>query len=355
MAMFFCAIALVSVESTYAITYALNVNAVCKVQANVVPCVPPFPGSAVNSSGQITAGSSIHLAVTSPSYSGVPEGQRWVLNGYLLWKDGVSQTPQPVNANSFDLVMDTNYNVTWAWYQEINLTLTSNYGSPNLVGGGWVPAGGQVQISAPQLFFIENSQYIFRRWLSGNVLISTNQTATVTVGTVPILFQAQFDLVTTGMTNTFTSTITTVINGSTITSTSTGVFAHDQVTVQLQILNQKLNVANANVTVLDDAGQSVYRGLSDQSGLTAQFQVKPNLIYAIKVQSLAQTFSGKQQFQTSGTYPVDIAGSNPLISLQALAPYAVLIIVVVIGVAALALYLNSRKAPNRPRTEWVSR
>jgi hypothetical protein len=353
--------ALISVESAYAVTYTLTVTAKCFVQNSEVNCVPPFPGSAVNSSGQITAGSSIHLAVTSPSYSGVPSGARWTLTGYLLWKDGTLQTPQPVNSNSFDLIMDANYNVSWVWYQEVNLTLTSNFGSPTLSGGGWMAAGGTVQISTESIFFNGPSQYLFNRWLvqSGNVSIANvnSPTTTATINSVSAI-QAVFALVSSNMTNTYTTTITTVINGSTVTTTSTGIYAHNQVTVQLQIKDSTATpslLANANVTVVDDAGQKVWHGFTDQSGLTQQFQVNPTLIYTVQVQYLGRNYATRQQFQASGSYPVDIAGSNPLISLQALAPYAIPMVVVGIIVVALVVYLNGRKAPSKPRVEWVSR
>jgi hypothetical protein len=250
------------------------------------------------------------------------------------------------------------HSVVWQWHKEVLLILTSNFGSPTLTGAGWRKAGSTVPINAPQIFFNGNDQYYFKGWFvtSGTATI-TNPSAlntTVVLQSDPTI-QAEYVLVSSSMTNTFTTTITTVSNGSTITTTSTGVFAHDQVTVQLQILNSKLNVVNANVTVFDDAGQAVYRGLTDQGGLTSQFQAKPNLIYTIKIQSLTQSYSTKQRFQTSGTYPVDVAGSQPLISLQAVGPYVIIIVVVVVAVAALAVYLNSRKGPSRPKTEWISR
>jgi len=285
----------------------------------------------------------------------MPQGTRWNLDGYYL--NGVWNA----NVSSFVLVMDKNYNATWQWRQEVNLTLTSNYGSPTLTGGGWIPVGGQKEISAEQIFFIANVQYIFMKWLvqTGNASMTNpnSPTTTVTINNVPTI-QAVYQIVNASMTNTYTTTITTIISGSTVTTTSTGIFSHNQVTVQLQIQDSSMNpslLANANVTVLDDAGQRVWRGLTDQSGFTAQFQVNPTLIYTVQVQYLGRNYATRQQFTTTGTYPVDIAGSNPLISLQAVAPWIIPILVISIVVIALIYYLSSRRGPSKPHVEWVSR
>lgn len=346
------------ISSAHAATYTLNVNAVCKVQNNIVNCVPPFPGSAVNSSGQIQAGSSIHLSVTSPSYTGTPPGVRWVLDGYLLWRNGQSQTAQPVNSNSFDLVMDSNYDVTWVWHEELNITLTSNYGSPALTGAGWVQAGAATQISTPQIFFIENTQYLFQKWavLSGNVTLTNpnSPTTTVAVNSVPVV-EAMYALVSVSMTNTYTTTITTIVSGSTVTTTSTGIFSHSTVTVQLQISNSALKPSllyGANVTVTDDAGVRVFGpDLTDVNGLTKQFTLYPQQIYTVHVQYLSNVFTARTQFPTSETYQVNINQGGP-ISFEELKPYIIPILLITVAVVALIVYFSGRRKPEEPRWEW---
>ena len=299
---------------------------------------------------QEPANQSVTLTAVDPFQ--ISSQVRYRLDGYSL--DGAPL----IYATTVNVVMDKSHTFVWVWHQEFILTLASNFGQPTLSGAGWQPANRSVQIFAPQIFLNGANQYFFKQWFvtSGTATISNPSALNTTVILqTPATVQVQYELVTSSMTNTYTTTITTVVSGSTVTTTSTGVFAHDQVTVQLQIHNQQLNIAGANVTVLDDAGQQVWKGVTDQSGLTQQFQVKASLIYTVKVQLLTQTYTNRQPFPATGTYPIDIATTQPIISLQALGQWIIPIVGLIIGVIALIAYLHSRRGPQRPRTEWVSR
>jgi len=247
------------------------------------------------------------------------------------------------------------------WHQEFMLTLTSNFGNPNLVGGGWQAANRSIGISVPQVFS-DNSgaQYFFSRWNVtvgfATILNPTNINTQVVLQT-PATITAIFALVTSSMTNTFTTTITTTIGSSTLTTTSTGVYAHDQVSVQLRVSDSSRTPSllyGANVTITDDTGARIWSGTTDANGLTAQFNLKNTLIYTILVKYQGSTFSVRQQFPSSQIYPLNIAQQSTL-TFQQISPWIIPIFAVAVAVIVLIVILSRRNTQPQQQVQWVRR
>jgi hypothetical protein len=298
-------------------------------------------------------GSSVTL--TANDQMQIASDIRWKLDGYQL--DGAPI----ISASTVSLVMFAPHTVIWIWHKEVMLTLTSNYGSPNLIGGGWQRTGSAVQITAPQRFFSGSEQYLFKSWRvtlgMGTITDLTSASTTVTLQSDPTI-QAEYILVTSTMTVTYTTTMTMTSGTATYTTTSTGILAHDQSTVQLQVkdsTSQPALLYGANVTVVDDANQIVWRGITDTSGLTSQFQLRNTQIYTLQIQYQSKTYTTRQTFPSSAVYPVDISTGAPIITLSELSQYAVYAFGVSVVLVAVVVYFSQRHGKESATYEWVKR
>ena len=304
-------------------TYPLTVSCLCDGAA----CYPTVPGPP-NILGVVQERNATVVTVSvasTTSYLSAEANRKWVLDGYVLDNDA------PVNASSVSIIMFDPHTVTWNWHLEVLVTLTSNFGTPSLIGSGWYRARSTITVSAPQSFFSGDSQYLFQTWLvasgSATILNQTQLTTNVTLTSDPATLEAQYRLVA----------------------------ASNESTVQLLIRNGATPLYNANVTVKDDAGETVWKGFTDTSGLTSMFMLRNNLIYTIQIQHQSLSYTSKQKFPQSQTYTVDVSQGQPKITLSQIAPYVIPIIVVAILITAVAIYYRSRRAPERPKYEWVNR